>query len=79
VTPSLAEFIIVQAPKLPGVVIETVGGRLHLVKVMAVVTCGRFLLFAFANNVKFFTGQFNDPLESRFESGRHLTSSFRPA
>ena len=55
--PVLAEFGVVQPAELVGVMVEPVGGALHLVKVMTVLAGGRFLLAPLTHNAQLFPAQ----------------------
>src|ERR1700691_3119718 len=57
------------------VVIEAVGGRLHLVEVVAMLTGGRLLLAALAHDAEFLVAQLRDLLKRLFQ--RHCLSSSR--
>jgi hypothetical protein len=54
VPPVLAEFGVVQPAELVGVVVQPVGGALHLVKVIAVLAGGRLLLAPLTHNAQLF-------------------------
>ena len=54
--PALAEFVVVQAAQQVGVVVHPVGGVLHLVEVLTVITGRRLLLSPLPHDVQLFSG-----------------------
>jgi hypothetical protein len=52
--PVLTELAVVESAKHVRVVVQSVGGVLHLVKVMAVIACGCFLLRSLTYDVQLF-------------------------
>jgi hypothetical protein len=67
VPPVLAEFGVVQPAELVGVMVEPVGGALHLVKVMTVLAGGRFLLAPLTHNAQLFAAQLDDLVQRFFQ------------
>jgi hypothetical protein len=60
VTPVLAEFAVMKPAQQVRVVIQPVGGSLHLVKVMAVLAGRGFLFRPLADDVQLFPAQLHD-------------------
>jgi hypothetical protein len=67
VSPVLAEFGVVQAAELVSVVVQLVGGALHLVKVVAVLAGGRLLLPPLTHYAQLFPAQLDDLVERFFQ------------
>jgi hypothetical protein len=67
VPPVLAEFGVVQPAELVGVMVQAVGGALHLVKVIAVLAGGRLLLAPLTNNAQLFPAQLGDLVQRFFQ------------
>ena len=65
--PVLAEFGIVQPAELVGVMVQPVGGALHLVKVMAVLAGGRLLLAPLTHQAELFPAQLDDLVQRFFQ------------
>jgi hypothetical protein len=56
----LAQFLVVQPAKLVRVVVEPVGGALHLVEVVAVVAGGGLILGSLAHDVQLLVAELHD-------------------
>jgi hypothetical protein len=67
VPPVLAEFGVVQPAELVGVMVQPVGGALHIVKVMAVLAGGRLLLAPLTHNAQLFPAQLDDLVQCFFQ------------
>jgi hypothetical protein len=65
--PVLAEFGIVQPAELVGVMVQPVGGALHVVKVMAVLASGRLLLVPLTQYAQLFAAQLDDLVQRFFQ------------
>jgi hypothetical protein len=70
-TPVLSELVVMEAAKLTRIVVEPIGGPLHLVEVVAMLSGRCLFLRAFTHDVQFFAGQLDDPVQYGFEWRRH--------